>query len=144
MDHPGQCKVMRRVPFSTPVLDIKVNRTRCVVVLEHELHVFHAHTMERLATIDIPPNIRGLADLTVATEQSPQSLVYAVLRPDGDEVVLYDPLSLTPSRKLERLHSHPLTLLRFSPDAKYVATASAAGTIIRARPSHSSCPRSCP
>jgi len=51
--------------FATPILAVKMNRKRLVVVLEENIHIYDISNMKSLYVIDTPPNPKGeaLADM---------------------------------------------------------------------------------
>uniref|UniRef100_A0A6B2L7M6 Uncharacterized protein n=1 Tax=Arcella intermedia TaxID=1963864 RepID=A0A6B2L7M6_9EUKA len=136
MDASKKIKEICRLPFETPVLSIKFNRKRLVIVLEGEIHIFNTENVSFLTKITTNPNPKGLVALSVTSSNSHQMLLAygcssGTLKGD---LILYDPTSLERFRILKEIHNHPLQSIQFSLDGKLIATASEAGTLIKILP----------
>uniref|UniRef100_F1L7S5 WD repeat domain phosphoinositide-interacting protein 2 n=1 Tax=Ascaris suum TaxID=6253 RepID=F1L7S5_ASCSU len=115
--------------YSNTILSVKMNRKHLIVCLEEKIFVHHIRDMKVVHTIrDTPPNVHGIMDLTTAND-SESYLAYPGSIDDG-RVNIFDATNLT---ALLTIHAHDslLAALRFSSDAKKLATASTKGTVIR-------------
>uniref|UniRef100_A0A915BE36 WD repeat domain phosphoinositide-interacting protein 2 n=1 Tax=Parascaris univalens TaxID=6257 RepID=A0A915BE36_PARUN len=115
--------------YSNTILSVKMNRRHLIVCLEEKIFVHHIRDMKVVHTIrDTPPNVHGIMDLTTAND-SESYLAYPGSIDDG-RVNVFDATNLT---ALLTIHAHDslLAALRFSNDAKKLATASTKGTVIR-------------
>jgi len=123
-----------RLAFETPVLSIRMNTQRMAVVLEGEIHLFDMQRLSLCTRIVTSPNPNGLVALSNDTKER-MLLAYPTSRGTLQaDVVLYDPISLQQIQEISHLHDHPLTCMEFSPDGKWLATASAQGTRIQVIP----------
>jgi autophagy-related protein 18 len=103
--------------FRTPILAVKINSNRIVVVRETELSLYSVADMALLATLETPPNPRGVCAI------SESSIIAYPSQSDKGEYVLYDALALRVKRVVSA-HKERLRCLAFSPDASLIASAS--------------------
>eukprot|EP00160_Parvularia_atlantis_P001402 Unigene11122_Nuclearia_a/m.34034 Unigene11122_Nuclearia_a/g.34034 ORF Unigene11122_Nuclearia_a/g.34034 Unigene11122_Nuclearia_a/m.34034 type:complete len:336 (+) Unigene11122_Nuclearia_a:83-1090(+) len=112
--------------FPRPVLSVKLNRKRVVVVLVDRIDVFDIANMKLAESIETASNPSGLCALTPSS--TPCLLAYPS-RTDG-EVVVHD---LEAAKQLKAIAAHlgPIECIAFSPQGDLIATASDKGTLIR-------------
>ena len=130
--------------FATAVLNVLMNRTRLLVVLEDATHIFELLTMRMLHTLDTMPNPRAVAALSVEGEAS----YCAVLPPGINSTGSAEPSAATSSagkvgtvlifdgaqgRPLGSIaaHSSPVARVALSPSGDTLATCSEKGTVVR-------------
>eukprot|EP01116_Phalansterium_solitarium_P024538 TRINITY_DN9013_c0_g3_i2.p1 TRINITY_DN9013_c0_g3~~TRINITY_DN9013_c0_g3_i2.p1 ORF type:complete len:358 (+),score=128.19 TRINITY_DN9013_c0_g3_i2:216-1289(+) len=113
--------------FVTPVLAVKLNRKRMVVVMETKIHIYDIGTIKILHTIDTPPNPKGLVAFAPSDENC--YLCYPASAERG-EIALFDALMLQP---LGVLHAHktPVAKLSINQAGTLLASASNKGTVVR-------------
>eukprot|EP01102_Stenamoeba_stenopodia_P021165 TRINITY_DN8451_c0_g1_i3.p1 TRINITY_DN8451_c0_g1~~TRINITY_DN8451_c0_g1_i3.p1 ORF type:complete len:354 (+),score=51.70 TRINITY_DN8451_c0_g1_i3:375-1436(+) len=107
--------------FITAILAIKWNRQRLVVVLETKIHIFDLEKMEPLQVLETDPNPTGVCALS---EQS--YLAY----PRGNKLCVFNALQIRPIANVEA-HKGTVSIVSFSHDGNFFATASEKGTVIR-------------
>jgi len=121
-----------KLAFESPVITIKMNRKRFVVVLEGEIQIFDMERLSLCNKIHTSPNPAGVSSLSYSTK-SPMRLAYPATRGSlhGD-LVLFDPIGGQQVDHLAQVQDHPLACIEFSPDGEWIATASSQGTRIMA------------
>ncbi|KAI9224910.1 WD40-repeat-containing domain protein [Blastocladiella britannica] len=141
----------------TAVLAVHLNRRRLIVVLESLIQIYDIANMKLLYSIDVtcpahllttamspssdlcylayPTNAPvGAADPSLAgtvpsAAQSPGTALGGPVAHAGD-ITLFDALALHPTTIIAAAKS-PVAAMSFSPTGRYLATASAKGTVIR-------------
>jgi len=113
--------------FVTPILGVRMNKKRLVVVMETKIHIYDISTMKILHTIDTKPNPKGLCALSPQEENC--YLVFPSSAETGN-IVIFDALSLQPV-SIVNAHKTPLAKLSFNQNGTLLATASNKGTVIR-------------
>jgi autophagy-related protein 18 len=120
-------KVIAELNFASSVLDIQMNRSRMIVLVEGSLHIFHINTVKLLTSLDAPIKVAGAVSLSSHRDNS--YLVYAASEETGD-LLVYDAENLQPLSVIHA-HVHPVRWAKIHPGGKMVATASESGTVIR-------------
>lgn len=123
--------------FTSPVLAVKLNRQRLVVVLETTIYIYDISNLNLTHTIaQTPRNARGVCAL--ASNNSPRLLDAAggpscFAYPGAETtglVYVYDVANHKPVTTIEA-HTTPVACMAFSPSGARLATASQRGTVIR-------------
>eukprot|EP00002_Diphylleia_rotans_P016617 TRINITY_DN3235_c0_g1_i1.p1 TRINITY_DN3235_c0_g1~~TRINITY_DN3235_c0_g1_i1.p1 ORF type:complete len:366 (-),score=63.98 TRINITY_DN3235_c0_g1_i1:217-1314(-) len=109
-----------------PVLNVKLNRKRMVVVTETRVHIFDLATMKKLHEFETSPNPTGIIALS---SDDAKSFLAAPGLHVGD-VVIYDLLSTNLVNTIQA-HRGAVTNLTFNNNGSLLATVSETGTIIR-------------
>jgi len=123
-------KVICRLAFETPVLGIKINSKRLVVVIESEIHIFQMPNAKFLTKITTGPNPRGL----IGFNSRAKIISYPSISSQRGELIIYNLTSLCITSMKQDVHSHPLTNIQINPDGTYIATSSEPGTLIKITP----------
>mmetsp|Transcript_33604 Transcript_33604/g.88263 ORF Transcript_33604/g.88263 Transcript_33604/m.88263 type:complete len:428 (+) Transcript_33604:297-1580(+) len=131
----GLDKEITKKHFEKPVLDVKLNADRVVVVLEETIYIFSLTEMKLLHTIEgIPGNVDGLCALPGLKRRTPDAqnlLAYPFEKKDvHGNVHLFDVVHLRAGVVIEA-HSSRVRCLSFNDDGTMLATASIKGTVIR-------------
>lgn len=128
-------EVITELHFEEPVLALKVNMVRLVVIMEKRTHMFEWSTLKPLPQISTtsPPNTRGLGALShMSYFGEPSYFAWPHIDTNstrGDAVVMD---VMTGKTMLIPAHqTAAITSLEFSPNGTRLATCSVKGTIIR-------------
>lgn len=121
-------KTLCELNFVTPILSVKMNKKRLVVVLETKIHIYDISTMKILHTLDTAPNPKGLCALSSSEEHG--YLVFPASAERGS-VAVFDAVTLQMMNVISA-HKAPLSKLCLSPTGSLLATTSTKGTVIRA------------
>ncbi|PRP84891.1 hypothetical protein PROFUN_06742 [Planoprotostelium fungivorum] len=113
--------------FVTPILSVRLNKKRIVVVMETKIHIYDISTIKILHTIDTVPNPRGVVAFSPSDNNC--YLCYPGSSEKG-EVVVFDALSLQTTNVISA-HRTPLSKMTINSTGTMVATASTKGTVIR-------------
>ena len=113
--------------FPSPILNVKMNRKRLVVVAIDKIYVYEITTLRKLNVIDTLENPRGVAALSSSSENN---LFACPSQQNRGDLLVFDLLKMTP-KCLLTAHKSPISMVSFSEDGCLVATASERGTIIR-------------
>lgn len=129
-------KEIIRMNYQGPILAVKLNRQRLVVVLETIVYIYDIANMHLTHTIaQTPRNPKGvcaLASYNNLPAEAPGSHSYFAY-PGSDTtglVYIYDVANLQPVTNIEA-HTSPVACLALSPGGDRLATASQRGTVIR-------------
>jgi len=123
-------KVICRLAFETPVLAIKINSKRMVIVIESEIHIFQMPNAKFLTKITTGPNPRGLIGFNTRTK----TISYPLVSSQRGELIIYNLTSLCLISMKQEVHNHPLTNIQINPEGTYIATSSEPGTLIKITP----------
>lgn len=116
--------------FSNSILAVKFNRSRIVVLLENNIHIYEMNRMKVLHTIrDTPSNVKGICALSANSDRSFGLLAYPGSQHIG-EIQIFDVIHLKAVTTIQA-HNNPLAAMAFNKDATLIATASDKGTVIR-------------
>lgn len=125
-----------RMNYQGPILAVKLNRQRLVVVLETVIYIYDIANLHLTHTISqTPSNPNGVCALASYTNQpadTPPSVSYFAY-PGSDTsglVYIYDVANLQPVTNIEA-HTTAVACLALSPGGDRLATASQRGTVIR-------------
>eukprot|EP01101_Sappina_pedata_P004704 TRINITY_DN202_c0_g1_i3.p1 TRINITY_DN202_c0_g1~~TRINITY_DN202_c0_g1_i3.p1 ORF type:complete len:246 (-),score=74.17 TRINITY_DN202_c0_g1_i3:769-1506(-) len=105
--------------FVTPIVAVKSNRKRLVVVLETKIHIIEISSMKELQVLETSPNPKGICDLSASDASY---LAYPVSKESG-LLKIFNALSVMGGPAIEA-HSSQISLVVFSKDGNLVATAS--------------------
>ncbi|KAH3661822.1 hypothetical protein OGAPHI_006000 [Ogataea philodendri] len=139
--------VICELSFPTPILFVKMNRKRLIVVLVDQLFIYDVSCMKLLHTIETGAEVseRVICDLSSSddsvlvfqsgsSQEQPgpdqSSVQTGTLGTTMGTVVLFDALNIQPLNVIQ-CHKSPLQRIAISKDGKLLATASVKGTIIR-------------
>eukprot|EP01088_Endostelium_zonatum_P003116 TRINITY_DN141_c0_g1_i1.p1 TRINITY_DN141_c0_g1~~TRINITY_DN141_c0_g1_i1.p1 ORF type:complete len:352 (-),score=80.74 TRINITY_DN141_c0_g1_i1:113-1168(-) len=111
--------------FHSPILSIKINSKRLLVVLEHKILIFDLATMKNLHTVKTNINPEGLCALC------PDDSSYLAYPGASGSILIFDALSLNPLKMIENAHKGTVSVITFNSDGSLLATASNKGTLIR-------------
>ncbi|RLV91234.1 Autophagy-related protein 18 [Spathaspora sp. JA1] len=147
--------------FPSTILEVKLTRTRLVVVLEDQIYIYDISTMKLLHTIETSPNLHGLVAISYDPENSflaypspPKTITHDSLLASGintngglnSSQNNITSVSKTPNRvgdviifnlttlqpiSVIEAHKSNLAAIAFSNQGDLLATASDKGTIIR-------------
>jgi autophagy-related protein 18 len=123
--------VVFELTFASNLLNVQMNRTRLMVVLEEATHVFELSTMKMLQTLESAPNPRGVCALSSASESSTCAVFPSGTAPGWiGKLVLYD---ATRGYAMSTVAAHSSNVCCVALDARgqLMATASEKGTVIR-------------
>eukprot|EP01119_Soliformovum_irregulare_P012131 TRINITY_DN3137_c0_g1_i3.p1 TRINITY_DN3137_c0_g1~~TRINITY_DN3137_c0_g1_i3.p1 ORF type:complete len:314 (-),score=42.49 TRINITY_DN3137_c0_g1_i3:192-1133(-) len=113
--------------FITPILAVKMNRKRLIVVLETKIHIYDISTMKILHTIDTVPNPKGICALAVSEENCYLAYPNSI---EKGSIVIFDALTLQMFNVINA-HKTPVSRLTINEAGTLMATCSAKGTVIR-------------
>eukprot|EP01118_Nematostelium_gracile_P005312 TRINITY_DN1671_c0_g1_i1.p1 TRINITY_DN1671_c0_g1~~TRINITY_DN1671_c0_g1_i1.p1 ORF type:complete len:354 (-),score=60.51 TRINITY_DN1671_c0_g1_i1:38-1099(-) len=113
--------------FVTPILAVKMNKKRLVVVMETKIHIYDISSIKILHTIDTVPNPKGLCALSPSGDNC--YLAYPGSTEKGT-IVIFDALSLQISNMIEA-HKTPLSRMTINWSGNLIASSSNKGTVIR-------------
>eukprot|EP01117_Protostelium_nocturnum_P013468 TRINITY_DN5027_c0_g1_i1.p1 TRINITY_DN5027_c0_g1~~TRINITY_DN5027_c0_g1_i1.p1 ORF type:complete len:384 (-),score=132.86 TRINITY_DN5027_c0_g1_i1:189-1340(-) len=113
--------------FVTPILAVKLNKKRLIVVMETKIHIYDISTIKILHTIDTVLNPKGLVALSPSDDNC--YLCYPGSNEKG-EIVIFDALSLQTMNVLNA-HQTPLAKMAINSTGTMIASASNKGTVIR-------------
>ncbi|KAF2185901.1 WD40 repeat-like protein [Zopfia rhizophila CBS 207.26] len=123
--------------FSTPVLAVKLNRKRLVVVLEEVIYVYNITEMRCLHSIDTSPNPHAICALSTSSENNYLAFPISQKTPPSASA----PPSQTPPTathippttgvNVVETHETPLSCIALNNHGTRLAAASEKGTIIR-------------
>jgi len=119
-------QIICELNFITPILAVRLNKRRLIVVLESKIHIYELATMKHLHIIDTTPNPKGIIGFSPADNCY---LVYPGGKENG-EVYLFDALDVH-SVRVVSAHKGPISTIAFSHDGALFATASQKGTVLR-------------
>mmetsp|Transcript_19788 Transcript_19788/g.27622 ORF Transcript_19788/g.27622 Transcript_19788/m.27622 type:complete len:396 (+) Transcript_19788:84-1271(+) len=113
--------------FVTPIIAVRLNKKRLVVVMETKIHIYDISNMKILHTIDTLPNPKGICALSPS--ESNCYLAYPGSTDKGD-IIIFDALTL---QTVSIIHAHktPLAKLAINESGTLIASASTKGTVIR-------------
>ncbi|GAM17880.1 hypothetical protein SAMD00019534_010550, partial [Acytostelium subglobosum LB1] len=112
--------------FVTAILNVKINRTRLVVVMETKIHIYDINNMKLLETRDVDPNPRGLCALSPSQTNF---MVYPASQNKGN-ILIMDLLTLE-TVNLIQAHNSQISQLVLNQSGTMLATASEKGTVIK-------------
>lgn len=111
--------------YPSPILSVKLNRSRLIICLSTSIYIHGIRDMKLLHSIrHIAPNILGLCTLSLHSH-----LAFPISAHTG-ELQIYDAANLKAKHKIHA-HESPLAAIDFSSNGMLVATASEKGTVIR-------------
>lgn len=111
--------------YPSPILSVKLNRSRLIICLSTSIYIHGIRDMKLLHSIrHIAPNILGLCTLSLHSH-----LAFPIAANTG-ELQIYDAANLKAKQKIHA-HQSPLAAIDFSSNGMLVATASEKGTVIR-------------
>jgi len=113
--------------FVTPILAVKMNKKRLVVIMETKIHIYDISSIKILHTIDTAPNPKGLCGLSPSEENC--YLAYPGSTDKGT-VVIFDALTLQVVNVVEA-HKTVVSRLAINASGTLIATSSNKGTVIR-------------
>jgi len=113
--------------FVTPILSVKLNKKRMVVVLETKIHIYDISTMKILHTIDTKQNPKGTCAFSPSEDNCYLAFPGAA---DRSSIVIFDALSLQVVNVINA-HKTPLSKLTINQSGTMIASASTKGTVIR-------------
>ncbi|CDH49606.1 wd40 repeat-like protein [Lichtheimia corymbifera JMRC:FSU:9682] len=137
--------------FPEPVLAVKMNRRRMIVVLERQIFLYDIRNMKLLHSFETVPNPKGACALTSSPENcliaypAQPSVATSPLAPFGQpvsppptpkhndisgDVEIFDAVNMQ-LIKIIPAHKSPISCLAMNADATLLATASEKGTVIR-------------
>jgi len=118
--------IICELSFSSPILNIKMNRKRLVVVVVDRIYVYEIATLKELNVIDTSENPSGI----VALSASENSLLACPSQQNKGDLLVFDALTMVPKCVLAA-HRSPISVIAFNDTGTLVATASDRGTVIR-------------
>lgn len=111
--------------YPSPILSVKLNRSRLIICLSTSIYIHGIRDMKLLHSIrHIAPNVLGLCTLSLHSH-----LAFPISANTG-ELQIYDAANLKAKQKIHA-HQSPLAAIDFSSNGMLVATASEKGTVIR-------------
>jgi len=113
--------------FVTPILAVKMNKKRLVVVMETKIHIYDISSIKILHTIETVPNSKGLCALSPSEENC--YLAYPGSTERGT-IIIFDALTLQVVNVIEA-HKTVLSRLTINSTGTLIASASNKGTVIR-------------
>jgi len=113
--------------FVTPILAVKMNKKRLVVVMETKIHIYDISSIKILHSMDTVPNPKGLCALSPSEENC--YLAYPGSTDKGT-VVIFDALTLQVVNVVEA-HKTAVSRLTINSTGTLIATCSSKGTVIR-------------
>jgi len=117
------------IVFKTPILAVRFNHARMIVILETKIHILDAtNELAPIKVIDTSPNPAGICALS--TMKNTAVLAY----PDTGEpgfVCIYDCLNLSRINRFSTNENEKISSLSISRDGELIATASTAGQVVR-------------
>jgi WD40 repeat protein len=121
------------IQFDAAIVNVLLNTSRLVVVLEHHVHLFDLNTLNAVAQIRCtPPNKRGVAALTGLLDNGTCYLAFPhSATPEGrGEVFVVDALR---NHQIAAIPAHksPVACIAFDGTGTCIATCSDKGTVIR-------------
>ncbi|CAI9112895.1 OLC1v1013398C1 [Oldenlandia corymbosa var. corymbosa] len=120
-------KFCGEISFKSKVHALRLRRNRIFVVLEHKIYEYRLRNFLRpVNQIDTLPNPKGICDVSRGAESF--VLVCPGQQKGQVRVEHYSPSKKT---KLITAHDSDIACLALSTDSKFVATASAKGTLVR-------------
>ncbi|KDD73048.1 hypothetical protein H632_c2592p0, partial [Helicosporidium sp. ATCC 50920] len=122
-DHQG--RAIGELSLRSAVRTIRLRRDRIAVALEHKVLLYDFKDLRLVQSLETAPNALGL----LALSSAPESCVLAC--PGLQTGQLRLELHHASCTKFVQAHSGPLAALALSPDAAWVASASARGTVVR-------------
>jgi len=119
--------IICELSFVTPILAVKLNKKRMVVVLETKIHIYDISTMKILHTVETKPNPKGICAFSPSEENC-----YLAFPSSNDrgQIILFDGLTLQ-TVNIINAHKSPLSKLTFNQSGTMIASASNKGTVIR-------------
>lgn len=119
--------VLRELNFLTSILAVCMNKKRLIIVLQDKVYIYDSNKLTILETIDTVPNMKGLCAFAPHSEGC--YLALPACKSKGS-VLVYNTMELYSLCQIDAHHS-PLSVITFSSNGMYMATASEQGTIIR-------------
>jgi len=113
--------------FTMPIISVKLNRKRIIVLLETKIHIYDISSLKLLHTIDTVPNPRGICALSSGDDSS--YLGFPASNERGD-IMIFDVLTLQACRII-RAHQTPVSKIAINSSGTLIASASSKGTVIR-------------
>lgn len=125
-------KEITRLNYNSPVLSVKLNRRRLVVVLETEVFIYDITNMKQEHNIQkTPPNPKGICALASCDGADDGNFFFAYPgSADSGEVHIFDTVHL---RNITTINAHQsaVSCLALSNNGDKLCTASEKGTVIR-------------
>jgi autophagy-related protein 18 len=121
-------QIICHLNFVTPILAVKLNKKRIIVVMETKIHIYDISTMKILHSIDTLPNPKGLISLSSC--ESNCFLAYPISAIDKGSIMIFDALTIQP---IQVIHAHKTSLAKITINSSgtLLASASIKGTVIR-------------
>ncbi|KAJ3073721.1 autophagy protein [Podochytrium sp. JEL0797] len=116
--------------FVSPILKVKLNRKRLIVVLEEHIYIYDIANMKLIHTIDTAPNPHALCALSPSSENCYLAYPPSTSGISSGDLLLFDVINLQ-AVNIVQAHKSPLSVIEFSFDGSLVATSSDKGTVIR-------------
>lgn len=116
--------------FPTPVLAVRMNLTRLIVVLQTEVHIFELMSMAHLHVLATAPNPLGLVALSPDADASHLATLAADATLRSGRVVMFAASALHVVNVVQA-HRSALSCMCLSTHGDLLATASEKGTVVR-------------
>mmetsp|Transcript_19540 Transcript_19540/g.29153 ORF Transcript_19540/g.29153 Transcript_19540/m.29153 type:complete len:418 (-) Transcript_19540:73-1326(-) len=120
-------KYICELDFAATILNVKMNRSRLIAVLETKIHIFDLETLDILHTLPTPPNKKGIVALSSNIKKG------YMVSPGHDsqgKILVYDVINLQVRSSINACNN-PLQILSMNAEGTMVAAASTQGTVIR-------------
>ncbi|GAA5806281.1 WD40-repeat-containing domain protein [Helicostylum pulchrum] len=125
--------------FHTPILSVKMNRKRLIVVLEEQIFIYDISNMKLLHTIDTIPNPSAIVALSPSSENC--YIACQPLRSTADyyaqssqqsvgDIEIYDANAMKLAN-IVQAHKSPISCISMNAEGTLLVTASEKGTVIR-------------
>jgi autophagy-related protein 18 len=118
--------VIAELKFTTPIMAVKMNRKRMVILQESAFGVYDMTTMKILDTIECHSNKQGICALSANSERS-----YFAYPSQREGVIQIMDAGKVASMIEIRAHQGPIQLMVFNQEGNLLATASDKGTLVR-------------
>ena len=120
-----QGRAIGELSFKSPVRAVKLRNDRIAVATEHMVYLYDIDELRKLSSVETAPNPDGL--LALSPSEGSAVLACPGLHPGQVRIDLLD----TKRQRIIDAHHSALSALALSDNAKYVATSSEKGTLIR-------------
>ena len=122
-------EIIQTLAFPSTVLALHLNQKHLVVVLESKVNVYAIESVQLVSTLSTTQNPKGIAALTLTTQ--PEYLALPAHSSKGI-ISVQDVTHGKLGSVLEiEAHQSPLSLLCWSANSRFLASASVKGTVIR-------------